>query len=334
MARVVLDEAFVDDFLIGNDGTLGDDDFSFDNSDYQSLELGGGHVIRRPTALSAAEVLSSVAAPSGIASLSFLTFAKLAFSRSVCLRLLESDESRFATLAFCDYDYPSCVPTKGKPVSVEVDYTTIGKIVSVRFPCYASVVARRATEVKFQGIEKKQCYHTQLAFLAGALEKMVAHPVTTCDPVTGLPSAVSIAVLSVLKAPGTAIPQRAYVHVQGPPKPGLRRGGTLIISRCAHLNARGLGYNVSCDACGNGSKVEKGMANRKKCGHFQLLHEILVAEDVAPELMLIRTLIFHKPPAAPDPGFYDETTQQYCFPSLERDIAESRRNSSVPIAPL
>jgi hypothetical protein len=77
------------------------------------------------------------------------------------------------------------------------------------------------------------------------------------------------------------------------------------------------------------------MANRRKCGHFQLLHEIvLVAEDVAPELILIKTLILHKPPAALDPGFYDETTQQYCFPSLERDIAESRRNSSVPIAPL
>ena len=230
------------------------------------------------------------------ASVKFLSFARLAFQRCVCVDFLELPGRQQFIVAFPPYNADTCAATNGKPVLLHADIINgdFGSM-AVQCPCPADRLATMTTERDVMGLEGGICWHKRALGLPGAVKLLTENPFATSDPSTGLPSTVVVCVISVKTRRGAAVsadtvPDRAYVFVSGPTGPGLRRAGILILTKQKHVR-NGRGFSISCDVCGEGSKPETGKENCRACLHFKGLKDALDQAPLLAELALVKTLL-------------------------------------------
>jgi hypothetical protein len=312
-----------------------DDDMgaNFDFQEEAPLQSASANGCHRGTSSSISHIIPQIATggSGGGYDISFATFASEAMKNFVCLELLECHGIRHALIALIDYNYDTLARTNGKPVLTEVNVNA-GSI-NVNCRCYASYMADLTTEHNISGVEGKKCYHAQLLHLPNAFDTITKHPRSLCDFATGRPRSIAVTVLSIFQGRNdtSGVPRRAYVYVTGPA--GYFRRGAILLVRKLNRLVGGRGYSVSCDACGSGSKSEKGIANRHICGHFEELRKAIAAgeETHSSSIRLVSRILSHEPVAAVVPPLFDEENQQWQFPSLELDVLKSRSSTVKPL---
>ncbi len=279
--------------------------------------------------------------PSSAHMLSYHDYLRQCQRHGSCLHILRNgSEECTALFALPPYDRVSLEVTHGPPE--RVDYIRLGSAIQVTCTCPAARLAASAQASEnlkdIPGIIDGTCWHRFCLSQPDLVQLLMDKCDVPCDA-TGVPSVDFVKIIGTKKAAikhagyaETSGPSRLYVAVhsnQGLGGPGNLRLAIVTLSLCERK------LRISCDACGNASKVQMGASRKAICRHFSLIETKSKNPSNKDERQLETFLLSAASlePLQRSPVF-DTIKNLWAFPSLElENLAAYEQRARVALQP-